>query len=95
MYNKLTQSQSTIVSARDTKPVFHNSRDEQTMLKNPFSQTLPLKFPKNTIRKQTSQTMLSQTMYNHHYAGKILSPLVSEYTNTPTEVVFLKMFLYL
>lgn len=71
MYNKLAQSQSTIVSARDTRHQYHNPRDEQTLFKNPFSQNLPMKFPKNNIRKQTSQTMLTQTMYLCYYRVKI------------------------
>lgn len=58
MYNKLAQSQSTLVSARDTR-FNYNSRDEQTMLRNPFSQNLPIKFPKNNIRKQAAANMLS------------------------------------
>jgi hypothetical protein len=73
MYNKLAQSQSTIVTARDTRHVYYNPRDEQTMLKNPFSQNLPMKFPKNTIRKQTSQTMLTQTMFIYFNTAKIQS----------------------
>lgn len=76
MYNKLAQSQSTIVSARDTRQHYHNTRDEQTLLKNPFSQNLPMKFPKNNIRKQTSQTMLTQTMYDFNYPVKIRNPTV-------------------
>ncbi len=76
MYNKLAQSQSTIVSARDNRQSYYNPRDEQTLLKNPFSQNLPMKFPKNTIRKQTSQTMLTQTMYQSNNQDKILSHIV-------------------
>lgn len=83
MYNKLTQSQSTLVSTRDNRLNFYNSRDEQTMLKNPYSHMLPLKFPKNTIRKQTSQTMLTQTMLLFINSGKIQSRLVCVFITRP------------
>lgn len=64
MFNKLTQSQSTIGSGpRETRSIISNPKDGQSIIKNPYKETLPLKFPKNSIRKQTEATMLSQTMY--------------------------------
>jgi len=95
MYNKLAQSQSTIVSVRDTRHVYYNSRDEQTLLKNPFSQNLPMKFPKNTIRKQTSQTMLTQTMLIYFNTAKIHKHTACEFTSMPIAVDFSMMCHYL
>jgi hypothetical protein len=59
MNSKLTQSLSTLYSGYEQKVTY---RDEQTTLKNPFGQTLPMKFPKNRIRKETSQSILCETM---------------------------------
>ena len=60
MFNKLSQSQSTLQSnypfpLHYTMPL----RDAQSSIRNPYPQKIPLKFPKNTIRKQTSQHMLA------------------------------------
>lgn len=64
MFNKLTQSQSTLQSLYSP---FHNPtmplRDAQSSIRNPYPQKMPLKFPKNRVRKQTSRHMLAQTTY--------------------------------
>ncbi len=62
--NKLTLSQSTLFSRpRDTNFTCYTPKEGQSLLKNPYNQTLPLKFPKKQIVKQCSFTMLDQTRY--------------------------------
>ncbi len=94
MYNKLTQSQSTLVSTRDHRFNYYNPRDEQTMMKNPFSQNVPLKFPKNHIRKQTSQNMLSQTVYKLIKKAKTQNHLALKYTTMQIGADFSKMLIF-
>ena len=50
--------------------------------------TLPLKFPKKYIRKQTNMTMLAQTKYFFSHSVKILKSLPSEILIMPTEAEF-------
>ena len=59
-----------------------------TDLKMPPTNTLPLKFPKKYIRKQTNMTMLAQTKYFFSHSVKILKSLPSEILIMPTEAKF-------
>lgn len=62
--NKLAQSQSTLGSRiKESTASRGNPKDGQSALKNPFKETLPLKFPRNHIVKPCDRTMLDQTRY--------------------------------
>lgn len=92
MYSKMAQSQSTIISNfKDTRVVPYNARDEQTTLKNPYNQTLPMKFPKNAIRKPTSQHILHETVYSDHNKASNRNHIVSVSMDKPTAAVISKI----
>lgn len=67
--NKLALTQSTIATGPREFPNY-NPKEGQSALKNPFNQTLPLKFPKKHIVKHLSNHMLTQTLYSLNYAAK-------------------------
>ena len=67
--NKLALTQSTIATGPREFPNY-NPKEGQSALKNPFNQTLPLKFPKKHIVKHLSNHMLTQTLYYLNYAAK-------------------------
>ena len=59
--NKLALTQSTIATGPREFPNY-NPKEGQSALKNPFNQTLPLKFPKKHIVEHLSSHMLTQTL---------------------------------
>lgn len=58
MLSKFTMSQSTFVSGARERPRYQ-PKEGQSALKNPFNQTLPIKFPKSRIVGQCSQAILN------------------------------------
>ena len=60
MLEKFTMSQSTIATGfREFKA--YQPKEGQSAFKNPFNQTLPMKFPKNRIIKSTTQNLYNET----------------------------------
>lgn len=86
MFNKFTQSQSTILSASREPRTLSSQKDTHSTLKNPFREHLPLKFPKNMIVKPCERNMLTQTTYFPAYSVKIHSHYLLKSMLSTTEV---------
>ena len=67
--NKLGHTQSTIATGVREFPRY-NPKEGQSALKNPFNQTLPLKFPKRAVIRHLPNNILTQTMYSPHHVDK-------------------------
>lgn len=86
MFTKLGNSQSTYAGGVSKLSIsaIYSPKGGASAIRNPFKEVLPVKFPKNKIRKPTEKHILEETTYSCFESGKTLNGRPSATTRRRT-----------